>query len=153
MTPRVFYRAVALAEAVTWTLLIAAMLLKYVFDAGSLPVTIAGSIHGVVFITYLMTSVLVGVNQFWAKRTLVLAAATTFIPYATIPFDRHLERNDMLDGEWRSTATDDPRDHTLDSRLLRWLLRRPAVLVPGFMAAVAIIVGTLLVVGPPGGRS
>lgn len=34
VTPRLFYRTVAIAEAVTWTLLITGMVLKYVADAG-----------------------------------------------------------------------------------------------------------------------
>jgi len=48
-------------------------------------------------------------------------------------------------------ATDDPRDHTWISRLLRWFLNRPAILVAVFAVAVVAIVTVLLVLGPPGG--
>ena len=106
--PRTFYRIVAIAEAVTWTLLIAGMLLKYVADAGGLPVLIGGSLHGFVFITYALTAVLVGVNQRWSVKQIVAAVATAIVPYATIPFDRRLDRRGLLDGDWRHTATDDP---------------------------------------------
>lgn len=153
MTPRSFYRTVAVAEAITWTLLIAGMILKYGLGAGPLPVTIAGSIHGLVFITYVLTAVLVGVNQFWTKRRIAAAVLSAFVPYATVPFDRHLEKQHLLDGGWRSAATDDPRDHTPASKLLRALLQRPAMLVPGFIVLVAAIMSALLIVGPPGGRS
>ena len=149
--PRTFYRIVAIAEAVTWTLLIAGMLLKYVADAGGLPVLIGGSIHGFVFITYALTAVLVGVNQRWSLQQIVAGLATAIIPYATIPFDRRLERRGLLDGDWRHTATDDPRDHTRVSRLLRWMLNRPATLVTLFVAGIVVIMTTLLVIGPPGG--
>ncbi|MEO6942681.1 MAG: DUF3817 domain-containing protein [Terrimesophilobacter sp.] len=151
LTPRVFYRIIAIAEAVTWTLLIAGMLLKYVAQAGNLGVLIGGSLHGLVFVTYAATAVLVGVNQHWPIKLIVGAVFTAIIPYATIPFDRWLERNNRLDGQWRTTATDDPRDHTWISRLLRWFLNHPMILITVFVVAVIAIVTVLLILGPPGG--
>ena len=151
MSPRLFYRTVAIAEAVTWTLLITGMLLKYVGNAGGLPVLIAGSIHGFVFITYGMTAVLVGVTQRWSVKHIVFAVFTAIVPYATIPFDIWLDRNRRLEGVWRTTATDDPRDHTWVSKLLRWFLNHPKTLVALFVVGIAVIMTTLLIVGPPGG--
>ncbi|WP_022883546.1 DUF3817 domain-containing protein [Glaciibacter superstes] len=151
MSPRLFYRTVAIAEAVTWTLLITGMLLKYVGNAGSLPVLIGGSIHGFVFITYAMTAVLVGVNQRWSVKLIVFAVITAIVPYATIPFDIWLDRNRQLEGVWRKTATDDPRDHTWVSRLLRWFLNHPAILITLFVVGIVVIMTVLLIVGPPGG--
>ncbi|MDD0858530.1 DUF3817 domain-containing protein [Arthrobacter alpinus] len=60
------------------------------------------------FIAYVTTAVLVGLNQRWPKRQIVGAAATAFVPYLTIPFDKWLEKKNMLDGGWRTTATDHP---------------------------------------------
>lgn len=151
VTPRSFYRVVAIAEAVTWTLLIAGMLLKYVFDAGNLGVLIGGSLHGLVFVTYAATAVLVGVNQRWSIKLIVGAVITAIIPYATIPFDLWLEKNDKLEGGWRTEATDDPRDRMWIDRLLRWFLNHPRILVAVFTFAVVTIVAILLVIGPPGG--
>jgi len=153
LSPRRLYRIVAVAETVTWTLLIIGMLLKYVAKAGSLPVLIGGSIHGLVFITYGLTAVLVGVNQRWSTRQIVAAVLTAIAPYATIPFDRRLERRHLLDGDWRTTATDDPRDHSWVSRLLRWMLARPIVLAGVFVVLVIVIMTTMLIIGPPGGWS
>jgi integral membrane protein len=150
VTPRSFYRLVAVAEAVTWTGLIAGMVLKYGFDM-PLAVLITGSVHGLVFITYALTAALVGVNQRWAAGRIAFAVATAIIPYATIPFDRHLERKNLLDGEWRRIATDDPRDQRPLSRLLRFFLARPATLVTMFALAVVVIMTVMLIVGPPGG--
>lgn len=152
MSPRAFYRFLAFAEAVTWTLLIIAMVLKYALHAGGLPVQIAGSIHGFVFISYALTAGLVGVNQHWPKRLIILAVATAVVPYATVPFDLKMDRNGKLDGAWRRSATADPRDQTRVSRLLRWMLRRPAVLSGVFLLAIVVIMGTLLFIGPPGGQ-
>lgn len=151
VTPRAFYRVVAIAEAVTWTLLIGGMLLKYVAQAGGLGVLIGGSLHGLVFVTYAGTAVLVGINQRWPIKLIVFAVITAIIPYATIPFDRWLEKNNKLEGGWRTVATDDPRDHTWIDKTLRWFLNHPAVLVVVFVLAVVTIVTVLLILGPPGG--
>lgn len=150
MTPRAFYRAVAIAEAITWTGLLLGMALKYGLDM-PVAVLVAGSIHGLVFITYALTAALVGVNQHWPSGRITFAVATAIIPYATIPFDRHLERRHLLDGEWRRTATDDPRDQQPLSRLLRFFLARPATLAVVFVTAVLTIMTTMLIIGPPGG--
>lgn len=151
ITPHSFYRTLAIAEAITWTLLITGMLLKYVAGLGSLPVLIGGSIHGLVFITYALTAVLVGINQRWSIPLIVLAVATAIIPYATIPFDLWLDRNNKLVGDWHREATDDPRDQVWVRRLLRWFLTHPGTLVTLFVVAVIVIMTTLLLVGPPGG--
>jgi integral membrane protein len=150
ISPRSFYRAIAIGEAVTWTGLLLGMALKYGFDL-PVAVLIAGSVHGLVFVTYALTAALVGVNQRWSAGRIAFAVFTAVVPYATIPFDRHLERRGLLDGDWRRDATDDPRDSGLLSRLLRWFLARPAVLAAIFAAAVVVIMTVLLIIGPPGG--
>lgn len=149
-TPRALYRKAALAETVTWTILIAGMVLKYAADL-PIAVLIGGSVHGLVFIAYALTAGIVGVNQRWAPWRIAAAVATAIVPYATIPFDRHLERRTLLDGDWRRIATDDPRDHMLSGRLLRFFLARPVLLAATFGAAVVVIMTTLLIIGPPGG--
>lgn len=148
ITPAAFYRFVAVAEAVTWTLLLAGMVLKYGFDI-PVAVLIGGSIHGLVFIAYALTAGLIGVNQRWRPRLIATAVATAIIPYVTIPFDRYLERRGLLQGPWRRTPTDDPRDTSFSSRLLRWFLARPVLLGTVFVLAVATIMTTMLIIGPP----
>lgn len=153
MTPRTLYRTVAIAEAVTWTLLIAGMILKYVFDAGPWPVKIGGFAHGLVFIAYVTTAVLVGLNQRWSVRRIVGAGATAVIPYLTIPFDARLEKNNMLDGGWRTTATDHPHDGHWVQATLRWMLNRPVLLSVVFIVFVGGVMATMLFIGPPGGQA
>jgi hypothetical protein len=72
------------------------------------------------------------------------------VPYATVPTEIVLRRRGLLDGEWRTEATDDPRDQRVLDRFLRWFVRRPAVLA--VILAVGIIAAyiVLLVIGPPG---
>jgi integral membrane protein len=156
VSPRLLYRTVAIAEAITWTLLIGGMLLKYVFlpgEFGDGAVRVGGFLHGFVFLAYGVTAVLVGVNQHWRPRLILLALATAVVPYATIPFDRWLERRDMLDGGWRREATADPRDHTVVSRLLRFGLARPLLLASVLVVGLVAVFAALLVMGPPGGES
>lgn len=153
MSPRLFYRSVAIAEAITWTLLIAGMILKYVLKVGDWPVSIAGFVHGLVFIGYVMTAVLVGVNQRWRKRLIIAAVATAFIPYLTIPFDKWLERQAKLDGEWRTVATSHPADGAFVNVVLRWLLNRPVLFGVSFVVLLGGVMSTLMFVGPPGGSS
>lgn len=151
MTPRLMYRIVAIAEVITWALLISSMIVKYAFSGPAILTTIAGGIHGFVFISYAATAVLVGVNQRWRLRLIVGAVATAIIPFATLPFDIWLDRRGLLEGGWRTEATDDPRDQHWTNRFLSWLLRHPAILVVAGVALIVIIMVVLLLVGPPGG--
>jgi len=153
VSPRLFYRTVAIVEAVTWTLLIAGLLLKYVAEAGDVFVRIGGFAHGFVFIAYGMTAVLVGVNQRWRPRLIAAAVLTAIVPYATIPFDRLLERRGRLGGDWRRTSTGIARDQGWASVLLRWMLNRPVLLGTLFVVGLVSIMTTLPILGPPGGRS
>ena len=156
MSPRLLYRTVAIAEAITWTLLIGGMLLKYVFlpgEVGDAAVRVGGFVHGFVFLAYGITAVLVGVNQHWRPRLILLGLATAVVPYATIPFDRWLERRELLGGTWRREATADPRDHTLVSRLLRFGLARPVLLASVLALGLVAVFTALLVMGPPGGKA
>jgi integral membrane protein len=149
MTPRLLYRILAVAEAITWTLLITGMVLKYAVGVGDWPVVVAGSIHGFVFIAYAITAALVGVNQRWRLPLIVLAVATAVVPYATIPFDLWADRTGRLDGGWRTTATEDPRDHTWFGRLFRWMLTHVAVLATSLAVLAVVIMAALLAIGPP----
>ena len=149
-TPFSAFRAVAIAEAITWTLLIAALILRAAagWDAA---VTVAGGIHGFVFLSYGATAILVALNSRWPLAPSVLAVASAVIPYATIPVERWLHRRGLLDGAWRTEAGEAGDSRWYDG-ILRWFLQRPWALVALIAAAVVALFTALLVVGPPGGR-
>ena len=153
MTPRLLFRSVAIAEAITWALLLTGMFLKYVLQVGELGVQIGGFLHGLVFIAFGLTAGFVGVNQHWGPKLTAIAMVTAIVPFVTISLDRGLEKKGWLDGDWRRTRTDDPRDHTGVSALLRWVLARPVLLVTAMAVALVSIMATLLTLGPPGGAS
>jgi integral membrane protein len=151
--PERLFRVFALLETITWTLLIAGMLLKYVVGVGDWPVSIAGFIHGLVFIAYALQAGVVAVNQRWHLGLAALAVASAVVPYATIPVERWLARRGSLEGGWRTDATADPRDARPFDRAFRWALQRPIPLAGGLLVALVAIMATMLFVGPPGGEA
>ena len=68
MSPRTLYRRLALAEMVTWALLLTGMFLKYVTKTTDLGVRVFGLVHGVVFIAFCLVTLLLWVNQRWTVR-------------------------------------------------------------------------------------
>jgi len=152
-SPRKLYKAFAFGEGVTWTLLISALIIRALVDSPPILLTVVGSIHGAVFLGYGVIASLVGVNNRWGLGRTVLAVALAIVPFATIPFERYVERSGKLDGAWRRTATADPRDSHWFDRLYRWFLNRPALFVLVLLIAVAAIFITLITLGPPGGST
>ncbi|TYL53852.1 DUF3817 domain-containing protein [Agromyces mariniharenae] len=151
MSPKRLFRALALAKAVTWTILIVAMILKYAAGVDA-AVLVGGSIHGFVFLAYAFAAVLVGVNQRWHLGLIAFAVLTAIVPYATIPFEVWLVRRGRLEGEWRREAGEHPADGHWVNRMLRWFLARPVLLTVVAVIGIAVVFSALLVIGPPGGR-
>lgn len=147
MTPRSLYHTLALAEAVTWTLLILGMIGKYGFGI-DIATTIGGGLHGFVFLCYVVATLVVWTDKRWTFRTGVLGLGSAVIPYLTIPFERWVHRRGLLDGPWRlAEGGEEPR--TIFERLVAFALRRP-LLSLGIVIVVVAVVFTLLVsAGPP----
>ena len=150
MTPARLFRLVAIAEAITWTLLITGLVLRAT-TGWALGVTIGGGIHGFVFLAYAATALLVGIDRRWPAGLVVVSVAAAVIPYATIPLEIVLSRRGRLAGDWR-LEPDASGDRTPLDALVRWFLRRPVVLVVVAVVALVAIFTVLLLVGPPGGR-
>jgi integral membrane protein len=151
VSPQRLFRSLAIAEAITWTLLITGLILRA--TAGlDWAVVVGGSVHGFVFLAYAATVLLVGVNQRWSIGLIVVAVLTAIVPYATIPFEMWLMRRGRLEGGWRRETSEHPADGNLVNRLLRWGLARPVLLTVVGVVGVAAVFTALLIVGPPGGR-
>ncbi len=145
-TPRRLYRVVAVAEAITWALLLSGMFLKYVTRTTELGVQVFGMVHGVVFIAYCLATVLLWVDQKWPLGRLVLGLLAAVPPFATVPFERHAERSGLLGADWRLRSE---APHGVLERLTAWLLRRPTQGLLVGLLAVAGLTGVALLVGPP----
>ncbi len=150
-TPLNLFRVMAVAEAISWTLLIAGIIVRATTDL-AIAVTIGGGVHGFVFLSYGATAVLVAKNQRWGAGPTVAAIASAVIPYATIPTELWLHRSGRLAGAWRLQPTDDPRDAAWHDRLMRWFLARAWLLAVLIAVAVVALYVVLLILGPPGGR-
>lgn len=150
-TPARLFRVLAIAEAITWTILISALIAR-ALGASPVLVTIGGGIHGLIFLSYGATAILVAMNQRWHVGVAITAIASAIIPYATIPAEIWLHRSGRLRGDWRLEQTDDPRDRTWYDRLMRWFLLRPWALAALIVGAIVALYAILLFIGPPGGR-
>lgn len=146
MSPRRLFRTVAVAEAITWALLLAGMFLKYVTETTELGVRIGGMLHGFVFVAYLVTAVVVAIDAQWSLKRTTLGLLAAIPPFFTIWFDLASERQGALPERWR-LATSEPTS-ALD-RLVAWLVRKPLQGLAVGVVAVVALTGAALVVGPP----
>ena len=148
MSPLRLFRRVAVAEAVTWALLLTGMFGKYVTDTTDLGVRVFGLVHGAVFVAYCLTTVLVAVDQRWSPGRTLLGLVAAVPPFCTVLFDRHAERRGGLATAWRLTtaAPSSPLD-----RPVGWLLRNPVSGAVAGLVAVVALTGAALLIGPPTG--
>lgn len=150
MSPLRLFRRIAIAEAVTWALLLSGMFLKYVTETTDLAVRVFGMAHGVVFIGYCLTTVLVAVDQRWTVRRLLLGLVAAVPPFATVLFERYAERRSALGATWR-LRDDAGTSAGRADRVAGWLLRNPLHGTLAGLVAVGALTGIALLVGPPAG--
>ena len=148
-TPGSLYAAMATAEMVTWTGLIIAMIARYGFGYEGELFFVAGLSHGIIFIAYCITAVVVGMNQRWGFGTIAVALVAAIPPYATLPFDRWLVARNKLEGSWRLEDSGDPRDSRLVDRWLRFWLRHPVWFFVVIVLGMAAVLTVLLLLGSP----
>ncbi|MEP7333843.1 MAG: DUF3817 domain-containing protein [Terracoccus sp.] len=154
MSPRTLYRRIAVAEVVTWTLLLIGMAAKYVTKTTDLGVRVFGLAHGVVFIAFCLVTLLLWVNQKWSPRTALLGLLSAVPPFLTVWWERRLERSGRLDPSdsgWRLAPGGDAPLNPAEQVVSRLLARPVAAVAIGLAAVVALTV-VALVVGPPVGQ-
>lgn len=145
-TPSRLYRVLALAEVVTWTLLLAGMFLKYVLQSTELLVRIGGGLHGFTFIAYIAVTVLVAVDQQWKLKDLLLGIGSAVIPYLTVPFERSALRRGLLGDHWRLR---EEQPSSAPQQVVGLALRHPIPAALIVIVGVAVVFSVLLSLGPP----
>ncbi|MGO1284947.1 MAG: DUF3817 domain-containing protein [Brachybacterium sp.] len=145
-TPSRLYRVLALAEVVTWTLLLAGMFLKYVLQSTELLVRIGGGLHGFTFIAYIAVTVLVAVDQQWKLKDLLLGIGSAVIPYLTVPFERSALRRGLLGDRWRLR---EEQPSSAPQQVVGLALRHPIPAALIVIVGVAVVFSVLLSLGPP----
>ena len=88
--------AVAIAEALSWAGLLTGMYVKYLTDAGDLGVRVFGPVHGGLFLTYLVLTLLLARRQGWSRGTTLVGLACAVPPFATLAFERWATRSGRL---------------------------------------------------------
>jgi integral membrane protein len=96
LEPRNLFRAVAIAESVSWACLLVGMYFKRVAETTELGVMIFGPIHGVIFIAYVVAVFYVRRSFGWNMRTLVVAGLASIPPFATLVFEVLADRRNLL---------------------------------------------------------
>jgi integral membrane protein len=86
------FRVTAVAEAISWTGLLAGMYLKYVTETTELGVWLFGRLHGALFIAYLLATVWVARAERWSLWRTAVALAASIPPLTTLLFERWVSR-------------------------------------------------------------
>jgi integral membrane protein len=90
------FRYIALLEATSFLLLLLATYVKHVNDQ-PLGVEILGPIHGVLFIGYVFSALLLREAQEWSWRTTLLILLGAVLPFGGYVVDRWLDANARVD--------------------------------------------------------
>ena len=84
-----WFKVVAVAEAVSYLVLLGASVAKHVFDMpGAVPVL--GPIHGFIFLTYLWLALLVREELGWKLQTTLTVIVAAVIPLGGLYVERRL---------------------------------------------------------------
>lgn len=147
VTPRALFRIFATAEVVTWAGLIAALILRAT-GVTEEAVSVAGGIHGFVFLSYCAVTVFVWINQKWSAGLGILALALSIIPFATLPLELTIDKKGKLAGDWRlAKGGEDPVGFF--EHIQAWVLRRPILAICLVVVLLAVVFSVLLFLGPP----
>lgn len=148
-TPKSIFGTFALIEMITWAVLIIGLIARETIGVAPNVFFIAGATHGFAFIGYSATAVLVAVNQRWPLMRGASAVMLAIVPFATVPFEKYLEKRQLLEGEWRTEKSKNPSDNSKFDQLFRWFINHPVILVLTLFVTVIGLFTFLLWLGPP----
>lgn len=148
MSPKSVYQFVSVAEACTWALLLLGMVLKYSGTTEALT-PIAGGIHGFVFLSFCVSTVLIWVNNKWSAGRGIIGLASAIIPFVTIPFERNADSRGLLDGPWRFRNGSIEQPHSVPEKILAFIVNKPVLALLVIVIGLAIVFSGLLALGSP----
>jgi integral membrane protein len=96
-TPAARFRAVAIAEAVSWAGLLIGMFFKYVVIEHEVGVQVFGPVHGIIFMVYVAVTLVTWGALRWSTGTGVLAVLASVPPFGSWVFERWAARHGRLD--------------------------------------------------------
>lgn len=90
------FSIIALLEGLTWAGLLIGMFLKYTTKTTELGVALFGPLHGIVFICYVMVTVMAAVRLRWPLWATLVAMLAAVPPLVTIPMEIWFKRRGLL---------------------------------------------------------
>ena len=93
---RLAFRVVARTEACTWVAMLTAMLFKYVINGYAFGVTVAGWIHGSVWLAFVAVCLVAAIRFRWKPWIALTGLIMSGLPFLTIPFDIWMKRTGRL---------------------------------------------------------
>lgn len=81
------FRLAAIGEACGWSLLISGLILRH-FLGNNDPVIIAGQIHGMLFLCYMVASLGLYPNLHWSRKKAFVALVASVPPYGSLLFEQ-----------------------------------------------------------------
>lgn len=83
------FRLAAISEAIGWTLLISGILIvRYVTPGNNDAVIIAGQIHGMIFLTYIVAVGVLYSSLDWSRKRTIIAGLASVPPYGSLIFEQ-----------------------------------------------------------------
>lgn len=98
-TQVIAFKAIAVAEALSWLGLLVGMYFKHIAGTTEAGVKIFGPIHGGIFVAYVVLAIVVARNLRWSRGTTALALAASVPPFATVVFELWAQRTGRLDSD------------------------------------------------------
>ena len=90
------FRIIGFLEGLSYLLLILiAVPVKYIFNSPSM-VKYLGMPHGILFIMYLLASVIMKKNNKWVENNFILVLIASIIPFGTFVVDYKLKKNKII---------------------------------------------------------
>jgi integral membrane protein len=92
------FKIAAICEAVGWTLLISGILIeRFLTPGNSIPVEIAGHIHGTLFLIYITGVIVVAPSLGWSVKRTIIGGLFSVPPYGTLMYEQWSLHNIKLD--------------------------------------------------------
>lgn len=94
-TPAKRFRFVAVLEAITWAALLVAMFFKWVLGHTE-AVAIPGMTHGIVFVLFVVISIVTAISLRWSLSVTALALVSSLPPFGSLVFEWWARHNGHL---------------------------------------------------------
>src|SRR5262249_31738721 len=92
-----WFRFIAMAEALSWVGLLIGMYFKYLGTPRTeIGVKVFGMTHGLIFITFVVAGLLVGIAGKWSAGTWLLALLASIVPLSSVIFLIWAERTGKM---------------------------------------------------------